>query len=115
METFSTSRWNDDKSESRRRRMSLPGRLLAPYFEIMLHEMIRNVNHNLLGGLRISHQDCVDDTLLVCDLRHPRATVQILTQSAHQRKPRHRNNHPQTALQQERTSRLFQYTNVRSV
>ena len=50
--------------------MSPPGRLLAPYFEIMLHEMIRNVNHNLLGELRIAHADGVDDTLMVCDLRY---------------------------------------------
>src|SRR5258708_3020368 len=59
--------------------------LVAPHLEISLHKTICHVNDDLLGELRIAHADGVDDTLMVCDLRHPRTCVKALSQSAHQR------------------------------
>jgi hypothetical protein len=59
--------------------------LLAPYLKISLHKTICDMNDDLLGELRIAHADRVDDTLMVCDLRHPRTRVKTLSQSAHQR------------------------------
>src|SRR4029077_16881315 len=88
---------------------------MGPDLKGLLHETIRNVNHDLLSELRIAHTDGVYNSLMVRDLLGPGTGIQIFGQGAHQSERVQGNNQSQAVLSQEWISRFFQEANVKAL
>src|SRR5258705_805672 len=73
------------------------------------------MNDDLLSELRVAHADRIDDTLMVCDLRHPRTGVETLSQSAHQREGIKRNDKLQSIFEQEWISGFRQDADMKAL